>query len=156
MDYGACYSELGMKISAKDEYACLAVLELSLNYDPDIPIRVHEIAERQCIPVKFLFQIMQALKRVDIVRSKRGIDGGYVLARSPEDISVGDVITSISGPFVQLSGNSSNNGTRESIRQFKPIWKEVDNSIASVLNNVSFANLVQQARTRDRQVMYHI
>ena len=145
-----------MKISAKDEYACLAVLELSLNYDPDIPIRVHDIAERQGIPEKFLFQIMQVLKRVDIVRSKRGTDGGYVLARSPEDISVGDVIRSSSGPFVQFSGNSSDNGGREATQGFKPIWDEVDKAIASVLDNVSFATLVQQARTRDRQVMYHI
>ncbi|MCH7906828.1 MAG: Rrf2 family transcriptional regulator [Chloroflexi bacterium] len=145
-----------MKISAKDEYACLAVLELSLNYDPDIPIRVHDIAERQGIPVKFLFQIMQVLKQSDIVRSKRGTDGGYVLARSPENVSVGDVIRSSSGPFVQLSGNASHNGDREATGQFEPIWEAVDDAIASVLDNVSFATLVQQARTRDRQVMYHI
>jgi len=147
-----------MKISATDEYACLAVLELSLHYDPDIPIRVHDIAKRQGIPVKFLFQIMRVLKRSDIVRSKRGIDGGYVLARSPENVSVGEVIRSSSGgPFVQLlSGNSSDNGDREATRQFEPIWGAVDDAIASVLNNVSFATLVQQARTRDRQVMYHI
>ena len=145
-----------MKISAKDEYACQAVLELSLNYDPDVPIRVHDIAERQGIPAKFLFQIMHLLKRFDIVRSKLGTHGGYVLARSPGEISVGDVIRSISGPFVQLSENSSDNGDREATRQFKPIWEEVDQSIASVLNNVSFATLVSEARTRDRQVMYHI
>jgi Rrf2 family cysteine metabolism transcriptional repressor len=145
-----------MKISAKDEYACLAVLELSLNYDPDLPIRVQDIAERQSIPVKFLFQIMQVLKRVDIVRSKRGTDGGYVLARTPEEITVGDVIQSISGPFVQLSGNASEHGQRQATDQFTPIWEEVDQAIASVLNNVTFATLVQQTRTRDRQVMYHI
>jgi Rrf2 family cysteine metabolism transcriptional repressor len=145
-----------MKISAKDEYACLAVLELSLNYDPDIPIRVHHIAERQGIPVKFLYQIMILLKPDNIVRSILGTDGGYVLARSPEDISVGDVIRSISGPFIQLSGNSLDNGNRETSLGFKPIWEEVDEAIASVLNNVTFATLVSEARTRDRQVMYHI
>ena len=72
-----------MKISAKDEYACSAVLELALSYDPDTPIRVQDIADRQGIPTKFLFQIMQILKRVDIVWSKRGTEGGYVLARAP-------------------------------------------------------------------------
>lgn len=141
-----------MKISAKDEYACLAVLELALHYDPDLPIRVQDIAERQNIPVKFLFQIMQVLKRVDIVRSKRGTDGGYVLARPPDDVTVGDVIQSISGPFVQLSPNC--NG--ESTYQFKPIWEEVDTAIGLVLNAVTFAQLVAQARARDRQIMYHI
>ena len=149
-----------MKISAKDEYACSAVLELSLNYDPDSPVRVQDIAEHQNIPAKFLFQIMQVLKRVDIVRSKRGTDGGYVLARPPEEITIGDVIQSISGPFVQLSclesGNFDNDCDRESTCQFKPVWAEVDRAIASVLNGVTYADLVRQHRIRERLVMYHI
>ena len=149
-----------MKISAKDEYACSAVLELALNYDPDTPIRVQDIADRQGIPTKFLFQIMQILKRVNIVRSKRGTDGGYVLARAPEEITVGDVMRSVSGPFVQLSclesGNFADDCERESTCQFKPIWADVDRAIGSVLNGITFANLVQQVRARERQVMYHI
>src|SRR3954469_23923394 len=92
-----------MKISAREEYACSAVLELSLHYDSEAPIRVQDIAQRQGIPMKFLFQIMQILKRVDIVRSKRGTEGGYALSRPPGQITVGDVIRSMSGPFVQLS-----------------------------------------------------
>src|ERR1043166_8755769 len=92
-----------MKISAKDEYACSAVLELALHYEGESPIRVQDIAERHGIPIKFLFQIMQILKRVDIVRSKRGTEGGYVLTRHPSQITVGEVIRSMSGPFVQLS-----------------------------------------------------
>jgi len=149
-----------MKISAKDEYACSAVLELSLNYDPDSPIRVQDIAEQQNIPAKFLFQIMQVLKRVDIVRSKRGTEGGYVLARPPEEITIGDVIQSISGPFVQLSclesGKFEDDCDRESTCQFKPVWADVDRAIASVLNGITFANLVKQHRSRERLLMYHI
>ncbi len=149
-----------MKISAKDEYACSAVLELSLNYDPDSPIRVQDIATSQHIPAKFLFQIMQLLKRVDIVRSKRGTDGGYVLARPPEEITIGDVIQSISGPFVQLSclesGKFDDDCDRESTCHFKPVWAEVDRAIGSVLNGVTFADLVRQHRSRERLVMYHI
>ena len=149
-----------MKVSAKDEYACFAVLELALNYDPDSPIRVQQIAERQSIPVKFLFQIMQVLKRVDLVRSKRGTEGGYVLARPPAEITVGDVIRSVSGPFVQLtcleSGDFEDACERETTCQFKPIWAEVDGAIASVLDRVTFADLVQQVRQREAQVMYHI
>src|SRR5438034_6011378 len=76
-----------MKISARDEYACSAVLELALNYDSEAPIRVQDIAQRQGIPMKFLFQIMQILKRVDIVRSRRGTEGGYVLTRPPSQIT---------------------------------------------------------------------
>ena len=75
-----------MKISARDEYACAAVLELSLNHGSDMPVRVQDIAQRQGIPAKFLFQIMQILKRVDIVRSRRGTEGGYTLTRPPGQI----------------------------------------------------------------------
>jgi Rrf2 family protein len=149
-----------MKISARDEYACSAVLELALNYDSDSPTRVHDIAERQGIPMKFLFQIMQILKRVDIVRSRRGTEGGYALARHPSQITVGDVIRSISGPFVQLScadpGNSNDHGDKPGAFHFKPVWAEVDRAIAGVLNNVTFEELARRARASQRQLMYHI
>jgi Rrf2 family protein len=150
-----------MKISAKDEYACSAVLELALNYDSEAPVvRVQDIADRHGIPMKFLFQIMQTLKHVDIVRSKRGTEGGYVLARPPDQISIGDVIRSVSGPFVQLScldsGNFADNCERESTCHFKSIWSDLDRAIASVLNNVTFDDLARRARANRRQVMYHI
>lgn len=156
----SCYIERAMKVSAKDEYACLAVLELSLHYDPDVPVRVQDIAENQNIPAKFLFQIMQVLKRVDIVRSKRGTDGGYVLTRPPDEITVGDVVQSVSGPFVQLSclesGSFDDPCEREATCQLKPVWAEVDHAIASVLNRVTFGDLARKVRSRQQQPMYHI
>jgi len=149
-----------MKISARDEYACSAVLELALNYDTEAPVRVQDIAQRQRIPMKFLFQIMQILKRVDIVRSRRGTEGGYTLARPPSQITVGDVIRAVSGPFVQLScldsGNLSDDCGKQNACQFKPIWAEVDRAIGNVLNSVTFEELVRRERTSQRQLMYHI
>ena len=149
-----------MKISARDEYACSAVLELSLNYDTEAPVRVQDIAQRQNIPMKFLFQIMQILKRVDIVRSRRGTEGGYVLSRAPNQITVGDVIRAMSGPFVQLSclesGNFLDDCGKQNMCQFKPIWAEVDRAIGSILNNISFEELVRRSRANQRQLMYHI
>ena len=149
-----------MKISARDEYACSAVLELALNYETEAPVRVQDIAKRQHIPMKFLFQIMQILKRVDVVRSKRGTEGGYVLSRAPADITVGDVIRSMSGPFVQLScmesGIVGEDCSKQTTCHFKPIWLEVDRAIGAVLNNVTFENLVERARAGQRQLMYHI
>lgn len=149
-----------MKISARDEYACAAVLELALNYDTEAPVRVQDIAQRQVIPMKFLFQIMQTLKRVDIVRSKRGMEGGYVLARHPRQITVGDVLRSMSGPFVQLSclesGNFGGDCDKQAACNFKPIWAEVDRAIGAVLNNITFEELVRRARANHRQLMYHI
>ncbi len=149
-----------MKISARDEYACSAVLELALNFDGETPVRVQDIAERQGIPIKFLFQIMQILKRIDIVRSKRGTEGGYVLSRPPDRISVGDVIQCMSGPFVQLSclesGGLDDDCGRQNTCHFKPIWADVDRAIASVLNRITFEELVRRERAHQRQLMYHI
>ena len=149
-----------MKISARDEYACAAVLDLALNYDSESPVRVQDIAQRQGIPMKFLFQIMQILKRVDIVRSRRGTEGGYILTRPPAQITVGDVIRAMSGPFIQLScldsGNFADDCGKQNACQFKPIWAEVDRAIAGVLNNVTFEELVRRSRSSQRQLMYHI
>ena len=140
-----------MKVSARDEYACSAVLELALNYDSEAPIRVQDIAHRQSIPMKFLFQIMQILKRVDIVRSRRGTEGGFTLTRPPSQITVGDVILAMSGPFIQLSSLDNGKGS-----QFKSIWADVDRAIAGVLNNVTFEELVRRERSSQRHLMYHI
>jgi Rrf2 family transcriptional regulator, cysteine metabolism repressor len=149
-----------MKISARDEYACAAVLELALNYDTETPVRVQDIAQRQDIPMKFLFQIMQILKRVDIVRSRRGTEGGYSLSRTPGQITVGDVIRSMSGPFVQLScldsGNSAGDCGKQTPCQFRPIWAEVDRAIGGVLNNITFEELVRRTRANQQPLMYHI
>jgi Rrf2 family transcriptional regulator, cysteine metabolism repressor len=142
-----------MKISARDEYACAAVLELALNYDSETPVRVQDIAQRQRIPMKFLFQIMQILKRLDIVRSRRGTEGGYTLTRPPSELTVGEVIRALSGPFVQLSCLDSG---KQHTCQFKPIWEEVDRAIGNVLNNVTFEELVRRERANQRPLMYHI
>jgi Rrf2 family protein len=149
-----------MKVSARDEYACAAVLELALNNNNETPVRVQDIAQRQEIPMKFLFQIMQILKRVDIVRSRRGTEGGYTLSRPPGQITVGDVIRAMSGPFVQLSCTDSGSlgddcGTQKAC-QFKPIWVEVDRAIGNVLNNITFEELARRERASQRALMYHI
>ena len=147
-----------MKISAKDEYACAAVLELSLNYDSDAPVRVQDIADRHGIPMKFLFQIMQILKRVGIVKSRRGTEGGYVMGRAPADVTVGDVLKAVSGPFVQISdsGKAADTPGRLTANHFRPIWTDLDNAISGVLNNVTFEDLARRARASQHQVMYHI
>src|SRR5262245_33796522 len=143
-----------MKISARGEYASSAVLELALTYDTELPVRVQDIAQRQGIPMKFLFQIMQILKRVDLVRSRRGTEGGYTLSRPPAQITVGDVIRAVSGPFVQVSclesGYVGDNCGKQNPCQFKPIWADVDRAIGNVLNNVTFEELVRREQAGRR------
>jgi DNA-binding IscR family transcriptional regulator len=82
------------------------------------------------------------------------------LARHPRQITVGDVIQSVSGPFLQVSsldaGLSSDNGARPDNGHFKAIWIQVDQAIASVLNQITFEDMARRARANPRQMMYHI
>ena len=87
-----------MWISAKAEYACLAVIELAKAGLSGLPIRVREIAEAQGIPERYLVQILLQLKAAGLVQSIRGSVGGYQLVRPSRDISVAEIIVAIDGP----------------------------------------------------------
>lgn len=90
-----------MRISAKGEYATKAVLYLSLRY-PNV-VTIHEVAEGHHIPLKYLEQILLALKKNGMLESRRGVHGGYTLARPPERISVGEVLRAVDGSFSQTA-----------------------------------------------------
>lgn len=87
-----------MKISARAEYACLAMIELARAQAAGQPRRVREIAEAQGVPGRYLVHILLQLKSAGLVRSVRGAVGGYSLLRRAEDISVADVMEIIEGP----------------------------------------------------------
>src|SRR3984893_17517508 len=84
-----------MRISAKAEYACVAMLELAANHADAQPVRIKAIADAQGIPPRFLVQILLQLKTAGLVASVRGASGGYQLARAPESISLAAVINAI-------------------------------------------------------------
>src|ERR1700676_3068661 len=77
-----------MRVTARGEYATQAVLHLAMQY-PEV-VAIHDIAERHHIPLKYLEQILLELKRGGILDSRRGVHGGYTIARSPEQMSIGD------------------------------------------------------------------
>ncbi|MGL6195218.1 MAG: RrF2 family transcriptional regulator, partial [Thermoguttaceae bacterium] len=87
-----------MKISAKTEYACIAVMELAKNYGSNEPVRIRNIAEQHQVPPRFLVQILLQLKSAGIVSSTRGAAGGYHLIPKPEDVTLGQVMNIIEGP----------------------------------------------------------
>ncbi len=98
-----------MKISKKAEYG-LRALAILAGSSPQGPMQIHELAGKGQIPVKFLEQILLALKRAGFLRSKRGIGGGYQLNRTPSEISLSEVIEAVDGKFfekqdgIQVSG----------------------------------------------------
>ena len=86
-----------MKISAKTEYACIAMLELAARYGAREPVRIRKIAERHGVPPRFLVQILLQLKGAGFVASTRGAAGGYHLIMPPDEVSLGQVMEVIEG-----------------------------------------------------------
>ena len=86
-----------MRISAKTEYACIAMLELASQYGSGEPVRIREIAERHGVPPRFLVQILLQLKGAGLVASVRGAAGGYRLLSPPDQISLGRIMEVIDG-----------------------------------------------------------
>src|SRR5437870_12360061 len=92
-----------MRVSAKADYALRAVIELAV-VGGEAPVKGERIAQAQEIPLKFLENILGDLRQAGIVRSQRGVEGGYWLARPPEEISVADVVRPVEAPIANVRG----------------------------------------------------
>ena len=129
-----------MKISKKCQYALKAVFELAWRNQGD-PIRTYEIAKAQRISPRFMEIILNELKHGGFVESKRGNEGGYMLAREARDLTVREIIEYIEGPIaiVQDKDNASSVGNEA----FSELWQEIDNAVSEVCDNKTFADLVE-------------
>lgn len=139
-----------MRISARCDYACKALLELALHWRDRNLLQIHEISEKQSIPTKYLVQILIQLKRGGLVESVRGKEGGYILAKSPERISLGEVVRHIGGPLLPQA-NSTERGS-----VFARIWNEVEGAMAKVLDKISFEDICNKVNAMDRVSSYQI
>jgi len=132
-----------VRISAKADYAVRATAELAAA-PPGKPVKAEAIANAQGIPVKFLLNILSELKHSHIVASHRGADGGYSLARPPEDITLADVIRAVEGPLAnvheRLPEELSYPGAAE---QLKEVWIAVRANLRAILEGVTLADLAQ-------------
>ena len=128
-----------MKVSAKAEYACLALISLARRKAQERPVHVSEIAEANQIPHSTLSQVMLKLKWAGMVRSARGAEGGYWLARPPEEIRLGQVLQVIDGPngvARELAGDSA--------RILESVWQQIREFESEVLARTSIAELAGQ------------
>ena len=96
-----------MNISKKAEYAIRAVITIA-RHTNNKPLQISEISKKESIPIKFLEQILLNLKNNGILNSKRGANGGYLLAKSKDDISIGMILDIIDGPFDPVGLHSGN------------------------------------------------
>jgi len=128
-----------MDVSVKGEYALRAVFELASRESSE-PLKIAKIAERQQIPQKFLELILSQLKQGGYLASRRGADGGYFLARQPEEISVGDILRHIDGPVTPARRLDKSDQQADS--PFPDLWSKLDRAVSSVIDRTTFADLV--------------
>ncbi|MCS6952303.1 MAG: Rrf2 family transcriptional regulator [Bryobacterales bacterium] len=128
------------KISVKGQYALQAVFDLATQ-PQGAPVKIAEIARRQRIPQKFLELILANLKQGGFVESRRGAEGGYLLARPPETITVGEVLRHIEGPAGEGSRGARRRGREET--PFTELWRSVDRAVSAILDRTTFAELAR-------------
>jgi Rrf2 family protein len=123
-----------MTISVKGEYALEALFDLA-SAEPGVPVKIAEIAQRKRIPRKFLELILAGLKQGGFVESRRGAEGGYLLARPADSITVGEVLR-----FVENKPNRVR-VRRKQESPFADMWSRVDLAVSGIMDHTSFAEL---------------
>ena len=126
-----------MYISVKSDYALLAIFDLAAQR-PGEPIRIADIARRQKIPQKFLELILAGLKQAGFVESRRGAEGGYLLARPPESLTLGEVLRSVEG-----LRTGKGHDRRQAETPFTDMWEKVDKAVSGVVDQTTFADLLR-------------
>jgi Rrf2 family protein len=141
---------VNVTLTQKCLYALRAVLELS-KMQGEGPVKAVRIAESQAIPVSFLQLILAQLKQGGFVASVRGREGGYVLARPPKAVTVGDIIRFVDSPF-DATGCHCRSGSSlcslDSTCVFSPLWGKVRAAVAEVLDGTTFRELAELERQR--------
>ena len=125
-----------MTISVKGEYALQAIFDLASQRAGE-PVRIADIARRQAIPQKFLELILAGLKQGGFVESRRGAEGGYLLARGADAITVGEVLRFVEGP------QQKHRPRRKTDTPFIDMWQQVDQAISAIIDKTTFAELLR-------------
>jgi Rrf2 family iron-sulfur cluster assembly transcriptional regulator len=131
-----------VKVSTRGDYAARALLSMAL-HGYDRPTSVKEIAERTGLPQPYLEQILLAVKGAGLARSKRGVGGGYVLARPPEEITLADIVAATDGPIENCVDAHDH---REGHCALQDVWVQVSERMRALLEDFTLADLVARAR----------
>ena len=139
-----------MKLSVKSDYAARAVLGLARHYPAAAALRVEDLASEQGVPAKYLVQILNELKMQGIARSVRGKEGGYLLARSPAEITLGQVLRAVHGIVFDVAA-LGNAGCPPELRR---AWETLQRAVDETADGITFQQLLEQAAEKER--MYYI
>ena len=144
-----------VRVSTRGDYACRALLSLALRDDGVTPTSVRDIAERTGLPQPYLEQILLALKGAGLVRSKRGVGGGYVLARPADAITLGAIVSAVDGPIaVGDFGLPHENGACDHEGQcvLLDLWADVSEHMRRHLDSYRLSDMVARAQNPARAV----
>ncbi|MFA5410786.1 MAG: Rrf2 family transcriptional regulator [Candidatus Omnitrophota bacterium] len=146
-----------MRITYKGDYALKTILDLSLHYGNG-PVFIHDLAERADIPEKFLEQILLDLKRGGFVESRRGKVGGYLLARPPAQIKLGEVVRFIEGPTEPIACTEKDySGCKDKYKcVFRGIWQEISRATSQIIDNITFEDLRRKTEVPGSSFVYQI
>lgn len=139
-----------MKLSVKSDYAARAVLGLARHFQRGVAVRVEDLAAEQGIPANYLVQILIELKANHIVKSQRGKEGGYLLARPPGEITFGDILRAIHGNVFDSPALSD----PQCAPELRDSWRQLQSTLDNTANSISFQQLLDAGQNREK--MYYI
>jgi Rrf2 family protein len=139
-----------VKLSVKSDYAARAVLGLARHFPTGTALRVEDLAAEQKVPANYLVQILIELKAQGIAKSVRGKEGGYLLARAPAEISLGDVLRAVHGEVFDTPALSDPNCAPE-LRQ---AWQKLKTAVDEVAGKITFQQLLDESSEKEK--MYYI
>lgn len=144
-----------MKISTKGRYGLRAIIDLGLNSNGE-HVSLVNIAERQDISKNYLEQVFSTLRKAGIVKSVKGAQGGYELAKDPSEITAGEILRALEGSLsvVSSSNESESNKIEKCIR--KNVWDKIDESVNSVVDNTTLEDLINEYKKDSDVIMYYI
>ena len=139
-----------MKISTKGRYGTRAMVDIGEYYGKG-PVSLRQLAERQCISVKYMEQIVPLLKASGLIRSTRGSHGGYVLAKEPHEISLRDIVQALEGSWSLvdcLEDDTLCNRTKECVTY--EVWHDIQEAIYKILDSTTLADIIDRHREKTK------
>jgi Rrf2 family protein len=144
-----------MKLSTKGKYGGRAVFEIARHYGKG-PISIKEIVERQGISISYLEQILYRLGKAGLIDSVRGPAGGYLLARKPSDLTIGDIIRTLEGPIALshcLEPGEAGDCYQADDCVARMVWTKVGAKIEEALDSITFSDLLHQDHRKESEVL---
>ena len=149
-----------MRVSTKGDYATRALQDLALQYDQG-PVRIEGIARRQGLPLRYLEQVLLMLKRAGFLRSKRGVNGGYSLAKPPREITIGEVLRALDGPVAPIfcvTAGKREACPMEGMCALQDLWGEVRDAVSKIVDTTTLEDISRRLRAKQQaaRVTYQI